>query len=156
MTDVSLLEKTGSTGNAKPKAPDIATDRQASARDRRPAHASSSRLREFLAGLPVEQWFDPSAPAIRSGEIVPAELDETAALALLRDNPRLICQPLVEAGDVAQADVDAPRIADRLAPTDAPADLQASPQAPAEPLLYYVQTGNGSAFPCRFDPPASR
>jgi hypothetical protein len=45
------------------------------ARDLRTALEQSALL-EFFAGLPVAQWFNPSAPAIKSGEIVPEELDE--------------------------------------------------------------------------------
>jgi hypothetical protein len=53
------------------------------------------------------QWFNRSAPAVKSGEVVPEELDEPTALALMRDNPLLIRRPLLQVGDERRVGFDA-------------------------------------------------
>ncbi|TGD75073.1 hypothetical protein E4634_03415 [Mangrovimicrobium sediminis] len=53
-------------------------------------------LRSYLASLPVTQWFNTAAPAVRDGEIDPAGLDADTALAMLLAEPLLIRRPLLE------------------------------------------------------------
>jgi nitrogenase-associated protein len=77
------------------------------ARDLRHKPWTNTALLEFLAGLPVAQWFNPSAPAIKAGDIVPGDLDEPTALALLRDNPLLIRRPLLQVGTERKVGFDA-------------------------------------------------
>ena len=56
-------------------------------------------LRQFFAELPITQWFNPSAPRIKSGEINPAQLDAEQAIALLQAEPLLIRRPLMQVGE---------------------------------------------------------
>ncbi len=53
-------------------------------------------LEAFFTGLPVREWFNPSAPAIKSGEIVPEQQDKDSALRLMLNEPLLIRRPLIE------------------------------------------------------------
>lgn len=54
-------------------------------------------LHGFFGSMPVKGWFNPASPRIRSGEIVPENLDPASAIALMLDDPLLIRRPLVEA-----------------------------------------------------------
>lgn len=110
MAVVTFYEKTGCSGNARQKALLAASGHEVLARDLRHKAWTNLALLEFLIGLPVAQWFNPAAPAIKSGEIVPGELDEPTALALLRDNPLLIRRPLLQVGEERRVGFDATAI----------------------------------------------
>lgn len=110
MATITFYEKTGCSGNARQKALLAASGHEVLARDLRHKAWTNLALLEFLIGLPVAQWFNPAAPAIKSGEIVPGELDEPTALALLRDNPLLIRRPLLQVGEERRVGFDATAI----------------------------------------------
>ena len=57
---------------------------------------SPERLRPFFGERPVAEWFNPTAPRVKSGEVRPQELDEVQALKLMVDDPLLIRRPLIE------------------------------------------------------------
>jgi nitrogenase-associated protein len=160
MASVIFLEKTGCAGNAKQKALLIASGHEVQAQDLRSKAWTNTALLDFLAGLPVPQWFNRSAPAVKSGEIVPEELDEPTALGLLRENPLLIRRPLMQVGAERRVGFDAPAIDAWIGLRDVPAvNLEACQRpAAAEPELdaeYYVQTIGGGSYPCRFPSPES-
>jgi len=52
-------------------------------------------LRPFFGQLPVSQWFNVSAPAIKNGEIEPNNLTEDEALQAMILDPLLIKRPLI-------------------------------------------------------------
>lgn len=54
------------------------------------------RLAGFFGDLPVADWFNPNAPAVRDGDIVPRSLAAQHALQLLVSEPLLIRRPLME------------------------------------------------------------
>ena len=56
-------------------------------------------LRPWFEDRPVEEWFNRFAPAVRSKAVVPAELDEAAALTAMIADPELIRRPLIQVGD---------------------------------------------------------
>jgi nitrogenase-associated protein len=120
MARVTFYEKTGCAGNARQKALLAASGHEVLARDLRHKAWTNLALLEFFSGLPLAQWFNPSAPAVKSGEIVPAELDEPTALALLRDNPLLIRRPLLQVGDERRVGFDAAAIAAWIGLGDVP------------------------------------
>jgi len=64
------------------------------------------RLQRFLSGLPVRDWFNPSAPRVRSGEVQPDSLGAAQALGLLVREPLLIRRPLLEADGVTMVGFD--------------------------------------------------
>ncbi|WP_454915314.1 ArsC/Spx/MgsR family protein [Xanthobacter sediminis] len=57
---------------------------------------TAARLKTFFGDTPVASWFNPAAPAVKSGAIDPAALAAEAALALMVEQPILIRRPLVE------------------------------------------------------------
>ncbi len=59
---------------------------------------TAERLRPFFGDLPVRDWFNPTAPRIKGGEVCPERLDEPTALALMIADPLLIRRPLIETG----------------------------------------------------------
>ena len=63
-------------------------------------------LRPFFGDRPVAEWFNPSAPRIKSGAIDPATMSEAAALALLCADPILIRRPLMQSGTTRMAGFD--------------------------------------------------
>lgn len=80
---------------------------------------TAEQLLAFFGELPVEQWFNPSAPSVKSGEIIPAEITASAALSAMIDNPILIRRPLMHWGDYYQAGFDLPRLMANLPPVAA-------------------------------------
>lgn len=53
-------------------------------------------LASFFGGRPVAQWFNPAAPAVKSGAVDPATFTPASALECLIAEPLLIRRPLIE------------------------------------------------------------
>jgi nitrogenase-associated protein len=68
------------------------------------------KLRPFFCNRPVQEWFNPTAPRIKSGEIVPRQLDEKTALDLMIADPLLIRRPLIQVEEVFQVGFDVEQI----------------------------------------------
>jgi nitrogenase-associated protein len=64
---------------------------------------SAGRLRPFFGTAPVPDWFNLSAPAVKSGGIDIHACSEHQALTMMREHPLLIRRPLMELGEVRQA-----------------------------------------------------
>lgn len=59
---------------------------------------TSDVLQQFFRDLPVVNWFNPTAPALKSGDIYPSQLSgEDALQAMLKDR-LLIRRPLMQIG----------------------------------------------------------
>lgn len=158
MAHVIFFEKTGCAGNARQKQLLLDSGHMVLARDLRNKAWTNLALLEFFIGLPVAQWFNPSAPAIKTGDVVPAELDEPTALALLRDNPLLIRRPLLQVGDERKVGFDATAIHAWIGLRNIPADdleacQSAVPEQPAEPQVFYAHSASGAAFRCKVGAP---
>ncbi|WP_029006796.1 ArsC/Spx/MgsR family protein [Azospirillum halopraeferens] len=63
-------------------------------------------LRPWFGDRPVEEWFNRRAPAVKSGAVDPAALDEAAALDAMIADPTLIRRPLIGAGGRREAGFD--------------------------------------------------
>ncbi|MEY4591627.1 MAG: hypothetical protein RIR18_522 [Pseudomonadota bacterium] len=96
MAIVTFYEKPGCKGNARQKAVLIAAGHVIVAKSLKTEAWTAEALSAFLAPIPVTEWFNPSAPAIKSGEIDPTSLNAQTALPLLLENPLLIRRPLME------------------------------------------------------------
>ena len=112
MATVTFYEKTGCSGNARQRALLEAAGHTVVARDLRRVQWTRTLLLDFLGALPVSDWFNRAALAVKCGDIVPEQLDEATALGLLQHDPLLIRRPLLEVGrervagfDVAALDV---------------------------------------------------
>lgn len=57
---------------------------------------NAALLRSFFGRLPVEDWFNKSAPSIKVGIVNPADLTEEEAIAAMMEDPLLIHRPLIE------------------------------------------------------------
>ncbi len=74
----------------------------------------AEELASFLGDLPVSDWFNRAAPAVKAGEIDPDGLARDAALARLVAEPVLIRRPLLQRGERRMAGFDAPRLRELL------------------------------------------
>ncbi|HEY0635283.1 MAG TPA: ArsC/Spx/MgsR family protein [Gammaproteobacteria bacterium] len=70
-----------------------------------------TELLAFFGALPVSEWFNRSAPRVKSGEVVPEKLTQQAALPLLLQEPLLIRRPLLRRGDERRVGFDSEAIA---------------------------------------------
>ncbi|MDP3465472.1 MAG: ArsC/Spx/MgsR family protein [Sulfuricurvum sp.] len=71
-------------------------------------------LRSFMGDKAVSEWFNPAAPAIKNGEILPEALDEERAMELLMGDPILIRRPLMIIGTDKLCGFDAVKVAEIL------------------------------------------
>jgi len=110
MADVVFYEKPGCSGNARQRALLEAAGHTVVAKDLLRTRWTRMQLLSFFDALPVAQWFNRNAPAVKCGEIVPEECDEATALALLQAHPLLIRRPLLEVAGVRRAGFDAAAI----------------------------------------------
>ena len=68
------------------------------------------KLRPFFCNRPVREWFNPTAPRIKSGEIIPEQLDEKTALYFMIADPLLIRRPLIQVREAYQVGFDIEKI----------------------------------------------
>lgn len=96
MATVVFYEKPGCANNTRQKVLLAAAGHTVWAKNLLMERWTAARLRPFFGNLPVAQWFNPSAPRVRDGEVDPARLTETEALLLMMADPLLIRRPLME------------------------------------------------------------
>ena len=96
MADVIFYEKPGCINNTRQKAILMALGHRVVARNLLMEPWSAERLRTFFGRLPVAEWFNASAPRIKSGEVLPQSLDEPQALAAMIADALLIRRPLMK------------------------------------------------------------
>ena len=106
MATVIFYEKPGCINNTRQKKLLVAAGHDIIAKNLLTEVWQAERLRAFFSVLPVRDWFNYSAPAIKHGEIEPDKLTETAALALMLETPLLIRRPLMQVGDNVMAGFD--------------------------------------------------
>ncbi len=99
MAVVTFYEKPGCKGNLRQKTLLAAAGHTVQAKSLKTEAWTADRLLAFIGQLPVAEWFNRAAPALKSGEIVPENLGFEDALHLLLDNPLLIRRPLMEIGE---------------------------------------------------------
>jgi len=96
MADVVFYEKPGCINNTRQKALLAAAGHRVLACDLLAESWTAERLRPFFGDRPLSEWFNYTAPRIKSGEVQPEMLDEASALAAMVADPLLIRRPLVE------------------------------------------------------------
>lgn len=109
MAVVTFYEKPGCKGNLRQKTLLAAAGHTVQAKSLKTEAWTADRLIAFLGKLPISAWFNPAAPDIKSGDIVPENLGFEDALHLLLENPLLIRRPLMEIGEerLVGFDIDA-------------------------------------------------
>ena len=96
MTEVVFFEKPGCIGNARQKALLVKLGHRLRVQDLLRTRWTAGELASYFDGLAVREWFNPSAPRVRDGDIDIDALDADAALALLIAEPLLIRRPLID------------------------------------------------------------
>lgn len=99
MAVVTFYEKPGCKGNLRQKTLLAAAGHTVQAKSLKTEAWTTDRLLAFLGKLPVSSWFNPAAPAVKSGEIVPENISHEHALQMLLADPLLIRRPLMEIGE---------------------------------------------------------
>ncbi len=94
---IKFYEKPGCVNNTKQKEMLKAAGHEVIAFSLLEEKWEAEVLKSFFSGMPIADWFNPSAPRIKSGEVVPSCYDdgETAVIAMLND-PLLIRRPLID------------------------------------------------------------
>jgi nitrogenase-associated protein len=107
MATITFYEKPGCKGNLRQKTLLAAAGHTVQAKSLKTEPWTAERLLQFLGKLPIARWFNPAAPAVKSGEIVPENINFEHALHLLLANPLLIRRPLMEVGEERMVGFDA-------------------------------------------------
>lgn len=90
-------------------------------------------LRAYFGKMPVTEWFNNSAPRVKSGEIAIGRLSEAEALDLMLQDPILIRRPLMDLGLLKQSGFVAGPVLDALGvELDASHNLQDCPMETAQ------------------------
>ncbi|MDY6937125.1 MAG: ArsC/Spx/MgsR family protein [Cyanobacteriota bacterium] len=99
MATIFFYEKPGCINNTRQKALLEAAGHQIIARNLLTQPWTPWELQRFFGQRPVAEWFNRTAPQIKSGEVVPEQLDSQNALQLMVENPLLIRRPLIQVCD---------------------------------------------------------
>jgi nitrogenase-associated protein len=135
MAYVIFYEKPGCSNNARQKLLLSAAGHELELHNLLTEAWSAQKLLSFFGALPVADWFNRAAPAVKSGAIDPARLDAEAALALMLKDPILIRRPLIEAEGRKTVGFDAAFIEDWIGLADSTArgsDLESCRRKPAD------------------------
>ncbi len=94
---IKFYEKPGCINNTKQKEMLKAAGHEVVAFSLLEEKWGTEALKSFFVGIPVVDWFNPSAPRIKSGEVVPSCYDEDTAIVAMKNDPYLIRRPLIDA-----------------------------------------------------------
>jgi nitrogenase-associated protein len=67
---------------------------------------TAEELRSYFGELPVQDWFNPNATRIKTGELDPELYGADEALALMQQDHLLIRRPLMESGNIRKCGFD--------------------------------------------------
>jgi len=134
MAEVEFWEKPGCINNTRQKQLLRAAGHAVKEHDLLTWPWEAETLRAFFGSLPVSEWFNRNAPAIKAGRVIPESLDECQAIGLMLADPLLIRRPLMQVGDERRVGF-APEAVERwigLQPesTDTGTDLESCPREP--------------------------
>lgn len=134
MATVYFYEKPGCINNTRQKLLLAAAGHQVIALNLLSEAWHAASLRAFFGDLPVRDWFNYSAPAIKIGQVKPEMLDAQRALELMLDNPLLIRRPLMQVGEKRMVGFDQHLVDEwiGLAQIDTAGDLEHCPRTLAQ------------------------
>ena len=128
MSALLFYEKPGCVGNAQQKALLRGQGVAFEVRDLLSEPWTLSSLRPFFGRMPVAEWFNASAPAVKSGEVDIHACSEGDALRLMLQQPLLIRRPLMQLGELHQSGFEPGPVLDALGvQLDPQQDLQSCP-----------------------------
>lgn len=110
MARVIFYSKPGCQGGTKQKVLLTAAGHEVVAYNLLTEPWTVERLRSFFGDHPVAEWFNPSSPRVKSGEIVPEKTDAETALQLMLREPLLIRRPLLEIDNRREVGFDVQKI----------------------------------------------
>ncbi|MEH2249414.1 ArsC/Spx/MgsR family protein [Nostoc sp.] len=110
MARVIFYSKPGCQGGTKQKVLLTAAGHEVIAYNLLTEPWTVERLRSFFGDRPVAEWFNPSSPKIKSGEVVPEKIDAETALQLMLREPLLIRRPLLEIDNRREVGFDVQKI----------------------------------------------
>lgn len=96
MAMIVFYEKPGCVNNTKQKQILQQSGHDVVALDIRVQTWQPETLRSFFGDRPVAEWFNPAAPRVKSGALVPEQIEAEEALAQMCLDPLLIRRPLIE------------------------------------------------------------
>jgi nitrogenase-associated protein len=134
MATVYFYEKPGCINNTRQKKLLAAAGHQVVAKNLLTENWQPEYLCSFFGALPVRDWFNVSAPAIKQGEIEPDRLNEQEAIALMLENPLLIRRPLMKVGDSLMVGFDQEAVDNWIGLTERTdiTDLESCPRSLAQ------------------------
>lgn len=142
MTSIVFYEKPGCAGNRRQKQLLQAAGFELQVRDLLAEPWRREQLRAFFADRPVAEWFNPAAPAVKSGAVDPQALDAEQALELMLAQPLLIRRPLISSGSLRMAGFDAAAL-DALLPEAQRGRLSGAPDGCSHGDHAHPSCGNG-------------
>ncbi|MEL7036641.1 MAG: ArsC/Spx/MgsR family protein [Cyanobacteria bacterium J06592_8] len=135
MANVIFYEKPGCKNNTKQKVLLQAAGHNLEDRSLLTESWTPEKLRPFFGDLPVAEWFNRSAPRVKSGEVDPTQVNEETALDLMIADPLLIRRPLIQVGEVYRVGFDREQINSWIGLNATPPtseDLETCPRSHAE------------------------
>ena len=106
MASIVFYEKPGCVNNGRQKLLLLDAGHVVECRNLLTQRWQADELRAYFGGMPVADWFNTSAPAVKRGEVVPSMLTAEQALELMLLDPLLIRRPLMRVGDQRLAGFD--------------------------------------------------
>lgn len=133
MSEVIFYEKPGCINNTRQKALLASAGHVVLAHNLLTEAWTAEALRVFFGELPVCDWFNRSAPAVKDGSVVPEGLNEAEALALMLADPLLIRRPLMQVGEQYVTGFDEVQVAAWIGLSAPPSgdDLESCPRTHA-------------------------
>ena len=128
MSIIIFYEKPGCVNNTKQKALLQAAGHNVDVHNLLTEPWTVEKLRPFFCDRPVVEWFNPTAPAIKSGAIKPSELDSETALDLMVKDPLLIRRPLMQINDRYQVGFDRAIVEEWITLSPIQEDLETCPR----------------------------
>jgi len=112
MAKIIFWEKPGCKGNSRQKEILLASGHDLEVRDLLTEVWTEVELARFFGDRPVGEWFNPSNPQVKSGELIPNAIEAKDALAMMVKNPLLIVRPLMQVGQERVAGFDVQQVHD--------------------------------------------
>jgi nitrogenase-associated protein len=110
MAKVIFYEKPGCKNNTKQKTLLTAAGHELETHSILTEPWTAEKLRLFFADRSVAEWFNRAAPKVKSGEVVPEQVDAETALKLMIEDPLLIRRPLIQVGSRREVGFDVEQI----------------------------------------------
>jgi nitrogenase-associated protein len=124
MATIIFYEKPGCANNSKQKVLLHQAGNTVIAKNLLTESWSAESLLAFLKNYAVPDWFNRAAPRVKSGEVVPEQLDQAQALELLLADHLLIRRPLMQVGREYRIGFDKESIEQWLQGLDIKEDLE--------------------------------